>query len=216
MNGIFQFHIFVPPLFQKVLGRHVILPNRRGLPAKVGAGRVHLIQAGRAVALQARHEERNAKGTHATPLRIFLHRPRRILDQLTHGLRFAVHACVRLCRFASAFDQHSIIRPDAGVTKARGGRDFFNLVHLFGIDQNAGHFFIRRQDHSVHGTNAQRRFAIGHGVQGVLDLEQFARSRKGGQTKTVRRVAHGDDVFVMYYCSGNGMLLLCGRVDVEP
>eukprot|EP00416_Gambierdiscus_australes_P016232 CAMPEP_0171066910 /NCGR_PEP_ID=MMETSP0766_2-20121228/7687_1 /TAXON_ID=439317 /ORGANISM="Gambierdiscus australes, Strain CAWD 149" /LENGTH=196 /DNA_ID=CAMNT_0011523107 /DNA_START=60 /DNA_END=650 /DNA_ORIENTATION=- len=108
VDGVLELHILAVPLLQEGLCIHMVLSDRRGLPAEVGAGWVNLEELWAAV-VTARDHERDAEGPHAARLCELLHHCGLLTDDLRDGNQLTVCGVVLLSHLAAAAQQHPVV-----------------------------------------------------------------------------------------------------------
>mmetsp|Transcript_36978 Transcript_36978/g.106264 ORF Transcript_36978/g.106264 Transcript_36978/m.106264 type:complete len:244 (+) Transcript_36978:56-787(+) len=172
VDGVLELDVLVVALLQEALCVHVVLADGRGLPGEVGATGVHLEEL-RARVVVARNHERDAEGPHASRLRELLHDGCLLPYQLRHRLVLPVSGEVLLCLLPAPAQQHPVVGGHPCIDHADGVRKVFYLPQGRLVDERACHLLLRRQDNTVLRLDAQRGTALGHAIQGILDLEQL-------------------------------------------
>ena len=66
-----------------------------------------------------------------------------------------------------------------------------NLVGGVVLEQDGLVLLLGGEDDTIDSLDANRGSPTGHGLQGVLDLDQLARGAEGGQRKAVSLRSHG-------------------------
>mmetsp|Transcript_20628 Transcript_20628/g.53943 ORF Transcript_20628/g.53943 Transcript_20628/m.53943 type:complete len:279 (+) Transcript_20628:98-934(+) len=189
VDRVLQLHLLAVPLLQERLGVGHVLPDGGGLPGKVGAGGVNLVQL-RPVVVKAGHQEGDAKGAHATGLGELLHDRGRLADQLRHGDGLLVQLVVSLRLVARLAHQHPRVGPHARVRHPDVGRQQRHLGHRAAVHQRARQLLLRRDHHPVGRFYPQRGGAGGDRLERVLDLHQLAAGAESRQGEGVLRVPH--------------------------